>query len=105
MKARTVVLRDTAERDIDSALEHYLAEAGVDVVVQFIDAMEAAVRHIALHPLSGSSSYAADLDIPDLRTWPVKGFPYLVFYIVTSQVDIWRVLHGHRDIPEWLRDR
>ncbi len=105
MKPRRVVLREIAERDVDAAIEHYLTEAGVAVAVRFIDAMETAVHHISLHPLSGSPRYATEIDIPDLRTWTLKGFPYLVFYVVNSQVDIWRVLHGQRDIPEWLQDR
>ena len=105
MKARRVVLRETAEQDIDAAVDHYLAEAGSDIASQFIDTLEVSVRHISLHPLSGSSRYETELDIPDLRTWPVKKFPYLVFYVVHAQIDVWRVLHGQRDIPEWLQDR
>jgi hypothetical protein len=33
--------------------------------------------------------------------WP--RYPYLVFYVERSDhIDIWRVLHGQRDIPAWL---
>ena len=77
-------------------MEHYLAEASVDHASQLIDAMEAAVRHISLHLLSGSPRHATELDILDLRTWPVKGFPYLVFYVAHAQIDVWRVLHAKR---------
>lgn len=40
-----------------------------------------------------------------LRNWAVKGFPYLVFYIERDDhIDVWRVLHGRRDIPSRMRE-
>ena len=43
-------------------------------------------------------------DIPTLRFRPTGKSPYLVFYVETElEVDVWRVLHGSRDIPSWLR--
>jgi toxin ParE1/3/4 len=35
----------------------------------------------------------------------LKRYPYLVFYVVQDDhIDVWRVLHAHRDIPAWLRE-
>ena len=49
--------------------------------------------------------YAHELNLPGLRFWPLKRFPYLVFYVEhASHIDVWRVLHGKRDIPVWLQD-
>ncbi len=46
-----------------------------------------------------------ELDLPGLRCWPVKRYPYLVFYVERDDhIDVWRVLHGQRDIPAWLRE-
>ena len=43
-------------------------------------------------------------NLPGLRSWPVKPYPYLVFYMMARrQVDVWRVLHLRRDIPAWMR--
>ena len=39
MSGKPVVLRERARRDIDEAIEHYLAEAGPAVALTFIDAM------------------------------------------------------------------
>jgi toxin ParE1/3/4 len=40
-----------------------------------------------------------------LRNWAVKGFPYLVFYIERDDhIEVWRVLHGRRDIPSRMRE-
>jgi toxin ParE1/3/4 len=46
-----------------------------------------------------------ELEIPALRCWQLERFPYLVFYVERDDhIDVWRVLHGHRDIPAWMRD-
>lgn len=35
----------------------------------------------------------------------MTGYPYLVFYIKhPDHIDVWRVLHGQRDIPEWMKE-
>lgn len=35
----------------------------------------------------------------------MQRYPYLIFYVdLPSHTDIWRVLHGQRDIPAWLRE-
>ena len=91
-------------RDIDEAVEHYLAEAGAAVALDLVDALEGTLRLISEQPASGSPRYAHELDIPSLRFRPTGKFPYLVFYIERAlEVDVWRVLHGSRDIPTWLR--
>lgn len=103
MSARPVVARARARQDIDEAIAHYLEEAGEDVALRFIDAVEAAFAHLAAQPASGSLRYAYELELPGLRAWPVRGFPWLIFYIDTArQVDVWRLLHGKRDIPAWM---
>lgn len=76
------------------------ARGGAPAALGFIDAIEAACRHIAGHPASGSLRYSHELHLPGLRAWPVKRYPHLIFYIERQgHVDVWRVLHGHRDIP------
>lgn len=71
--------------------------------LRFLEAVEATIQHVAAHPASGSLRYSGALDLMQLRFWPVRHFPYLVFYVDrTDAVDIWRVLHAHRNIPAWL---
>ena len=102
---KTVVLRERARRDVDEAVEHYLAEAPNSVAVAFVDALEQAFHHMADHPASGSPRYARELDLPGLRSWGVMGFPHLVFYVEqATEIDVWRVLHAARDIPAWLSE-
>ena len=110
MTGKPVVLRERARRDVDGAVEHYLAEARAAVALAFIDALdidalEEAFRRMGEHPASGSPRYARQLDLPGLRSWLVRGFPYLVFYVEReADIDVWRVLHTARDIPAWLRE-
>ena len=100
MSGKPVVLRERAQRDIDEALENYLTETGSAVALDFIDALEDARRQIGAQPATGSPRYAHELDIPGLRIRTVKRFPYLVFYVERdAEIDVWRVLHGARDIP------
>lgn len=76
------------------------AKGGAGLAVQFIDELEAAFRHLANHAESGSPRYASELDLPGLRHWSLRHFPYLIFYVIDDEiVDVWRVLHGKRDIP------
>ena len=105
MNVKPLGLRRLARQDIDKAIDFYLAEAGVMVATQFIDSLESSLVRVQNHPLSGSTRYAHELDISGLRTVTVGKFPQLVFYVEKDdEIDIWRVLHGARDIPAWLSE-
>ena len=40
-----------------------------------------------------------------LRFWPLAHYPHLVFYVERPEhIDVWRVLHGQRDIPAWMQE-
>ena len=102
---KPVIPRHLARRDIDEAVAYYLREATPEVALNFVDALERACRHISRHPSSGSPRYAHELDLPGLRAWPLNGFPHIVFFVERADhVDVWRVLHGHRDIPGWMQE-
>ena len=104
MSSKPVVLREQARRDIDRAVEHYQAEASPAVALAFLDAVEEAHRLIGEQPAAGSPRYAHELDLPGLRVWVVRRFPYLIFYVEQgADVDVWRVLHGARDVPAWMQ--
>ncbi|MBL8708080.1 MAG: type II toxin-antitoxin system RelE/ParE family toxin [Rhodospirillaceae bacterium] len=105
MTARPVIPRERAVRDIDEALDHYVREGGVAVALGFIDALERAYRHIASNPASGSPRHALELNLPGLRSWQLERYPHLIFYLERNDhIDVWRVLHGARDVPASMRD-
>lgn len=96
-------LRAFAVNDIEAAVTYYHDEAGPGTALDFVDALEAAINHLRRYPLTGSLRFAFELEIPDLRSWPLQKFPYLIFYVPDDHhIDIWRVLHARRDIPAYL---
>lgn len=100
MKAKPVIPRELANRDVDDALAHYVNEAPVDVVLGFIDALEHAYALIGQQPGIGSPRWGHELGLPGLRAWPLTRYPYLVFYVeVADHVAVWRVLQAQRDVP------
>ena len=105
MKAKPIIPRGEANRDIEAAIEHYLSEDAERAALGFIDALEQAYAHISRHPATGSPRYAHELNLPGLRSWPLTRYPHMVFFIEREDhIDIWRVLHGKRDIPAWMTD-
>ena len=105
MKVKPVVPRSQADRDVDEAIAYYLEQRAVDGALGFIDALEKAYGHIGRHPAAGSPRYAHELNLPDLRFLLVPNYPYVVFYVERDDhIDVWRVLHGQRDIPSWMAE-
>lgn len=104
MKAKPVVPRVQAIEDVEAAIAYYLGEDAERAAIGFIDALEQAYRHIARHPATGSPRYAHELNLPSLRSWRLTRYPQLVFYIERADhIDVWRVLHGERDIATWMQ--
>lgn len=105
MTAKRVVPREQAYRDTERAIDHYARDAGPDIALGFVDALEAAYRTISEHPGIGSPRYAHELDLPGLRHRRLVRFPWIVFYVeLADHIDVWRVLDARSDIPAWLDD-
>jgi toxin ParE1/3/4 len=105
MKAKPVIPRVLAKQDVDEGIRYYVNEEVELAALGFIEALEQAYAHIARHPATGSPRYVHELDLPGLRSWALKRYPHIVFYVERDDhIDVWRVLHGMRDIPAWLRD-
>ncbi|MGR4865338.1 type II toxin-antitoxin system RelE/ParE family toxin [Caulobacter sp. LARHSG274] len=103
MTAKPVIPRAAAERDVEDALAYYLNQGARQAALGFIDALERAYGRIGAKPASGSPRYAYELNLPGLRSWPMRRYPYVVFYVERDDhVDVWRVLHGQSGIPAWM---
>ena len=97
------VLRVRARRDIEEAAAWYRREAGEPTALRLADALAVALRSIALRPAAGSPRWGHELNLPGLRSHRLKRFPYVLFYAERDDhIDVWRVLHARRDIPNWL---
>ncbi|MCC7200497.1 MAG: type II toxin-antitoxin system RelE/ParE family toxin [Gammaproteobacteria bacterium] len=105
MKALPAVLRSLAASDVEQAVDFYARESSAATALGFVNALENALAYLGRHPASGSHRYAHELQLPALRSWPLRRYPYVIFYVQSAEcVDIWRVLHAERDLAAWLRD-
>lgn len=103
--SKPVVPRVLAEEDLEIACDHYLRTAGADVVVEFLHEFDSVIAHISRFPGTGSPKYGFDPGVAGIRFWPMKKFPYLIFYVETEhQIDVWRVMHGNMDMTAELHD-
>ena len=68
----------------------------------FLEAAYDSFEFLSQNP--GLGRPRADLGFPQVRSWRVAGFQrYLIFYReLPDRIQIWRVLHGARDLPETL---
>jgi toxin ParE1/3/4 len=105
VKPKALIQRALALGDVEQAIAYYLEQEAPSAALGFVDALEHAYAHIGKHPATGSPRYAHELGIPDLRSWALSKYPYLVFYVEKADhIDVWRVLHMKRDIPAWMTD-
>jgi toxin ParE1/3/4 len=106
VRAKAVIPRRLASRDIEAAIDHYLSEGAATAAMDFVHSVETAYAHISRQPAFGSPRYAHELHLPGLRSWPLTRFPCLIFYFeLSDRVDVWRVLHEGRDNPTWMSER
>ncbi len=95
--------RPRAAADLREAVLWLREEASPAVAVELVDRVEDALALLARHPLAGSGLVGLRLGIPGLRSFPVSGTPYILFYLADSRrIDLIRVLHGRRDIDAEL---
>lgn len=103
MTFKPVVPCAAARADVDNTIDHYLAEAGPEVALGVIDALERAYAAIGEVPGIGSPRWPHELNLPGLRPWRIQGYPWLVLYVEAEiSIDVWRVLHAKRDITAWM---
>lgn len=102
---KPIRVRPSADREIE-ALADYIAQDSPKTAFRFFDAVEKTFSMIGEQPKIGSPRYAHLHLLENLRVWPVADFEkHLVFYLEhPNYIDVLRVLHSSRDIPEALRD-
>lgn len=102
---KPVEVAPRAQSDIDDTAAQYLEEAGDEVALRFLAAVADAFDLLSRNPGLGSPRHAAALQLPGIRCWPLRPWPQLVFCVERAQaVEVFRVLHGARDIPVTLTE-
>lgn len=103
MTIKPIVPGDLARQDISDAVDYYGYEVGTDIARAFVADVNATYQKISELPSLGSPRYAHRLNLPGLRSRKLRRFPHLIFYFEQSdRIDVWRILHGSRDIAASL---
>ena len=94
-----------ADADVDEA-GLFIAQDNLDAALRFYDAIDQTYREIHDHPKRWPRYELDHPRLSEVRKRSVIGFEkYLVFYRVDADmVEIIRVFHGARDIPNVLSD-
>jgi toxin ParE1/3/4 len=101
---KPVRLTPRADSDIDACF-CWIAEDNPAAALRFLDAIELTCDALSHMPGIGSPHYAEIPLVHGVRMLAIKDFEnYLLFYLEhEDSVDVIRVLHGARDIPEALQ--
>ena len=103
MPPKKLLRRAVATADIAGAADYYNEKIGNAQAIKFVDAVEQAMQNIQHNPSAGSPRYSEILDWPDLRSWLVHGYPYIVFYLeLELHIEVLRILHTSRELPGLL---
>lgn len=93
------VLTPAAAEDLHK-IDERLVEESVAAAERVSKALEIAMTRLAHHPMLGHAR--ADLTSRPYRFWPV--YSYLIVYQpAPAPIQIVRVLHGARDLPDLLK--
>lgn len=72
MTAKPVHPRVAAQQDIEAAITHNIAQAGAEVALASIDAVEAAFPRVGTHLGVGSPRISLELRVDGLCAWPPR---------------------------------
>ena len=75
--------------------------------LRFLESVEKTAERLASFPEFGAVFESPDPELQDLRACLVIDFnKYLMFYRIKGEsIIVTRIIHGHRNIPEVLKDR
>lgn len=101
---KPIRLTPKADSDVDSCFL-WIHKDNPSVAIKFIDAIEQTCNTLAQMPGIGSRNYCDIALARGIRMIAVNNFNnYLLFFIeYETHIDVIRLLHGARDIPEILQ--
>jgi toxin ParE1/3/4 len=100
---KPAILRPQAFLDQQAEARYYRDKAGARTAVKLVHAANAALDQIELEPGIGSPALGSRLEIPGLRTWKLKKFPLLCFYLEREDhLDVVRLLGERQDMAAIL---
>jgi len=91
-------LSTKADHDIDDIFDYTEKEFGFDQAVKYVSELEPVFQLIANYPKSGKKRDEIKIG---LRSFPISS--HIIFYrIFKHKIRIVRVLHGSRDLPNFI---
>ena len=102
----SVAKRPQARIDLDEIAAHLTVNAGMDVAIRFLEAVETALDRIEAMPESGAPFECDDPRLNGIRHISVRGFRnhYLFYFVQPGGIDLVRVLHAKRDVDSILSE-
>jgi toxin ParE1/3/4 len=106
-RTRRLRIEQEAEEDLEASVRYYRDEAGEDLALRFVDAVEGVFSLLNEHPEVGRKYESAPSPrLRELRAWPLADFPFLIFYELTeAEILIAGIVEGHQNLPEIFRKR
>ena len=103
---KPVRLTPKADGDVDSCFM-WIHKDNPSAAIKFIDAVEQICNTLSKMPSIGSRHYADISLVRGVRMIAVNNFKnYLLFFLeYESYIDVIRLLHSARDIPEILQSK
>ena len=100
MKARKIVLTDTAVSDILEQAAWYEEKSGLRLARRWEEAVTSVLLRIVTSPVAGAPCAFKAPDLLGVRRTPVPRFPkHLVFYrFRNDELTVLRIVHGARDL-------
>lgn len=96
---KAALLREKARYDLRHELAYYRQETSEKVALQLRTVAESSLRFLEQNPGLGSPTLGKELEIENLRTLRLTGFPLLWLYIEhPSHLDFVRLLGQRQDI-------
>lgn len=85
------------------AIYRYIRQDDEEVARRFLESAYDSFEFLAENPMIGRAR--PEFAHAGLRSWRVQGFrSYLIFYRMgNDRLQIWRVLHGSRDLPAMMK--
>lgn len=98
MSENTYILSEAADQDLENIFDFTLNQFGFDQAEKYLLEIEDLFKILVLHPESGK----ARNEIKEgLYSFPKDN--HIIFYrILDKQIQIIRVLHGSRDLPNYF---
>ncbi len=107
MGTKRLRLEQEAEEDLEAGVLYYRDEAGEEVALRFIAAVEDSFSLLREHPEAGRKYETAPSSrLREIHAWPLRVFPYIIFYELTdTEILVLGIIEGYQDLPEIFRKR